>query len=33
MTRQIESYSFRGFEAFTVATLLYIAISLIVSLS
>ncbi len=31
MTRQIESYSFRGFEAFTVATLLYIAISLIVS--
>jgi polar amino acid transport system permease protein len=31
MTRQIESYSFRGFEAFTVATLLYIAISLIIS--
>ena len=31
MTRQIESYSFRGFEAFTVATLLYIVISLIVS--
>jgi len=31
MTRQIESYSFRGFEAFTVATLLYIAISLVVS--
>jgi polar amino acid transport system permease protein len=33
MTRQIESYSFRGFEAFTVATLLYIALSLIISLS
>jgi polar amino acid transport system permease protein len=33
MTRQIESYSFRGFEAFTVATLLYIAISLVVSFS
>ncbi|MBN1932658.1 MAG: amino acid ABC transporter permease [Desulfobacterales bacterium] len=32
MARQIESYSFRGFEAFTVVTLLYIAISLIISL-
>ncbi len=33
MTRQIESYSFRGFEAFTVATLLYISLSLIISLA
>ena len=33
MARQIESYSFRGFEAFTVVTLLYIAISLIISLA
>ena len=32
MARQIESYSFRGFEAFTVATLLYIVLSLIISL-
>ena len=32
MARQIESYSFRGFEAFTVATLLYIMLSLIISL-
>ncbi len=31
MARQIESYSFHGFEAFTVSTLIYIAISLIVS--
>jgi polar amino acid transport system permease protein len=31
MARQIESYSFHGFEAFTVATLIYIAISLIIS--
>ncbi|MGC9325700.1 MAG: amino acid ABC transporter permease [Desulfomonilia bacterium] len=32
MARQIESYSFRGFEAFTVATLLYIFLSLFISL-
>ncbi|MBN1635028.1 MAG: amino acid ABC transporter permease [Deltaproteobacteria bacterium] len=32
MARQIESYSFRGFEAFTVATLMYICLSLIISL-
>lgn len=32
MARQIESYTFHGFEAFTVATLIYLAISLIVSL-
>ena len=32
MARQIESYTFHGFEAFTVSTLIYIAISLIVSL-
>jgi polar amino acid transport system permease protein len=32
MARQIESYSFHGFEAFTVATLIYVCISLIVSL-
>ena len=31
MARQIESYSFKGFEAFTVATLIYLVISLIVS--
>lgn len=31
MARQIESYSFRGFEAFTVATGIYICISLVVS--
>ncbi|MDD2219751.1 MAG: amino acid ABC transporter permease [Desulfoplanes sp.] len=33
MARQIESYTFHGFEAFTVSTLLYIAISLLVSIS
>ena len=32
MARQIESYTFHGFEAFTVSTLVYIAISLTVSL-
>lgn len=32
MTRQIESYTFHGFEAFTVATLIYLVISLVVSL-
>ncbi len=32
MARQIESYTFHGFEAFTVSTLLYIAISLVVSI-
>lgn len=32
MARQIESYSFHGFEAFTVATLIYLSISLVVSL-
>ena len=31
MARQIESYSFRGFEAFTVSTLIYLCISLFVS--
>ena len=31
MARQIESYYFRGFEAFTVATLIYLCISLVVS--
>ncbi len=31
MARQIESYSFKGFEAFTVATLIYLVISLLVS--
>lgn len=31
MARQIESYSGRGFEAFTVSTLIYLCISLIVS--
>lgn len=31
MARQIESYTFHGFEAFTVATLIYLAISLLVS--
>ena len=32
MARQIQSYTFHGFEAFTVCTLIYIAISLAVSL-
>ncbi|ACV69438.1 amino acid ABC transporter permease [Desulfohalobium retbaense] len=31
MARQIESYTFHGFEAFTVATVLYICISLVIS--
>lgn len=31
--RQIESYAFRAFEAFTVVTCIYIAISLVVSLT
>lgn len=30
--RQIESYTFKGFEAFTAATLIYIALSLVISL-
>jgi polar amino acid transport system permease protein len=29
--RQVESYTFRGYEAFTAATLLYLAISLLIS--
>lgn len=33
MARQIESYTFHGFEAFTVSTLIYLAISLAVSFS
>uniref|UniRef100_A0A7C4AH20 Amino acid ABC transporter permease n=1 Tax=Fundidesulfovibrio putealis TaxID=270496 RepID=A0A7C4AH20_9BACT len=32
MARQIESYTFHGFEAFTVSTLIYLAISLVVSI-
>lgn len=32
MARQIESYTFHGFEAFTVSTLIYILISILVSL-
>lgn len=32
MARQIESYTFHGFEAFTVATLIYLVISLVISL-
>ena len=31
MARQIESYTFHGFEAFTVSTLIYLSISLLVS--
>jgi len=31
MARQIESYSFHGFEAFTACTLIYLCISLLVS--
>ncbi|GAB6037099.1 amino acid ABC transporter permease [Fundidesulfovibrio butyratiphilus] len=31
MARQIESYTFHGFEAFTVATAIYLVISIIVS--
>ena len=33
MARQIESYTFHGFEAFTVSTLIYLVISLAVSFS
>lgn len=33
MARQIESYTFRGFEAFTISTLIYLCISLVVSFS
>ncbi|NHZ45489.1 amino acid ABC transporter permease [Nitratidesulfovibrio liaohensis] len=33
MARQIESYTFHGFEAFTVSTLIYLTISLLVSFS
>ena len=33
MARQIESHTFHGFEAFTVATLIYLSISIIVSIS
>ncbi|UZP67454.1 amino acid ABC transporter permease [Desulfovibrio mangrovi] len=33
MARQIESYSFRGFEAFTINMLIYLSISLLVSLA
>jgi polar amino acid transport system permease protein len=29
--RQVESYTFRGFEAFTAATLVYVVISLIIT--
>lgn len=33
MARQIESHTFRGFEAFTAATVIYLCISLVVSLT
>lgn len=33
MARQIESYSFRGFEAFTINMVIYLSISLLVSLA
>jgi polar amino acid transport system permease protein len=33
MARQIESHTFHGFEAFTVSTLIYLSMSLIVSLT
>jgi polar amino acid transport system permease protein len=33
MARQIEAHTFHGFEAFTVSTLIYLAISLVVSLA
>ena len=29
--RQVESYTFRGFEAFTAATLVYVAISFLIT--
>jgi polar amino acid transport system permease protein len=29
--RQVESYTFKGFEAFTAATLVYVVISLIIT--
>ena len=31
--RQIESYTFKGFEAFTAATLIYLALSLLITLA
>ena len=30
--RQVESYTFKGFEAFTAATLVYVMISLIITM-
>jgi polar amino acid transport system permease protein len=32
MARQVEAHTFHGFEAFTVSTLMYLSLSLIVSL-
>jgi polar amino acid transport system permease protein len=29
--RQVESYTFRGFEAFTAATLVYLVMSLVIT--
>jgi polar amino acid transport system permease protein len=29
--RQVESYTFKGFEAFTAATLIYVAISVVIT--
>jgi polar amino acid transport system permease protein len=29
--RQVESYSFKGFEAFTAATVVYLALSLVIT--
>jgi len=30
--RQVESYTFKGFEAFTAATLVYVVLSIIITL-
>jgi polar amino acid transport system permease protein len=30
--RQVESYTFKGFEAFTAATLVYVVISLVITM-
>jgi polar amino acid transport system permease protein len=33
MARQVEAHTFHGFEAFTVSTLMYLSLSLLVSLA
>jgi polar amino acid transport system permease protein len=33
MARQVESYTFKGFEAFTAATLVYLTMSIIITVA